>query len=71
MEQSPAGQYESDCQEIILLYLVGTQRFLTISQEPATGSCLESVAFSLWGCVQKFPDWPPGARTANGRALCH
>jgi hypothetical protein len=19
----------------------------------------------------KFPDWPPGARTANGTALCH
>jgi hypothetical protein len=23
------------------------------------------------GCVQKFPDWPLGARTANGAALCH
>jgi hypothetical protein len=23
------------------------------------------------GCNQKFPDWPPGARTANGTALCH
>jgi hypothetical protein len=23
------------------------------------------------GCIQKFPDWPPGPRTANGRALCH
>jgi hypothetical protein len=23
------------------------------------------------GCVQKFPDWPPGERTANGIALCH
>jgi hypothetical protein len=22
-------------------------------------------------CIQKFPDWPPGARTANGIALCH
>jgi hypothetical protein len=22
-------------------------------------------------CIQKFPDWPPGARTANGTALCH
>jgi hypothetical protein len=22
------------------------------------------------GCIQKFPDWPPGARTANGTALC-
>jgi hypothetical protein len=23
------------------------------------------------GCIQKFPDWPRGARTANGAALCH
>jgi hypothetical protein len=22
-------------------------------------------------CNQKFPDWPPGAITANGTALCH
>jgi hypothetical protein len=22
-------------------------------------------------CIQKFPDWPPGARTANGTALCY
>jgi hypothetical protein len=21
--------------------------------------------------IQKFPDWPPGARTANGTVLCH
>jgi hypothetical protein len=27
--------------------------------------------FGLRGCVQKFPDWPPGARTANGTALYH
>jgi len=23
------------------------------------------------GSIQKFPDWPPGARSANGTALCH
>jgi hypothetical protein len=23
------------------------------------------------GCIQKFPDWPPVARTANGAPLCH
>jgi len=22
-------------------------------------------------CVQKFPDWLPGARPANDTALCH
>jgi len=25
----------------------------------------------IQGCIQRFPDWPPGARTANGTALCH
>jgi len=23
------------------------------------------------GCIQKFPDWPSGARTANETVLCH
>jgi hypothetical protein len=23
------------------------------------------------GCIQKFPEWPPGARTASCTALCH
>jgi len=26
---------------------------------------------NLRGCIQKFPDWQPGAKTATGRALCH
>jgi hypothetical protein len=25
----------------------------------------------LRGCTQKFPDWPPGARTTNGAAFCY
>jgi len=25
----------------------------------------------LRGCIQKFPDWQPGARTPNGTTLCH
>jgi hypothetical protein len=28
-------------------------------------------ASHIWRRIQKFPDWPPGARTANGTALCH
>jgi hypothetical protein len=28
-------------------------------------------SLSIRGCIQKFPDWPPGFRTANGTALCH
>jgi len=26
---------------------------------------------ALRGCNQKFPDWPPGTKTANGTALYH
>jgi len=22
-------------------------------------------------CIEKFPDWSPGAKTANGTALCY
>jgi hypothetical protein len=22
-------------------------------------------------CIQKIPDWPPGAKTANDTAVCH
>jgi hypothetical protein len=32
---------------------------------------VEAVIVNVHGCIQKFPDWPPGARTANGTALCH
>jgi hypothetical protein len=31
----------------------------------------KSLCHNIWGCIQKFPDWPLGARTANGTALCH
>jgi len=33
--------------------------------------CCVQFASSVRGCIHKFPDWPPGARTANGRALCY
>jgi hypothetical protein len=26
---------------------------------------------NIRGCIQKFPNWLPGARTANSAALCH
>jgi hypothetical protein len=32
--------------------------------------CKETL-LKLRGCIRKFPDWPLGARTANGTALCH
>jgi hypothetical protein len=30
-----------------------------------------SIAKVIGGCIQKFPDWSPGARTAYGTVLCH
>jgi hypothetical protein len=36
-----------------------------------SGSPVRLFYMHIWGCIQKFPDWPPGARTANGTALCH
>jgi hypothetical protein len=27
--------------------------------------------WDIRGCIQKFPDWPPGTRTANDTGLCH
>jgi hypothetical protein len=32
---------------------------------------MKRVNIRIRECIQKFPDWPPGARTANGTALCH
>jgi hypothetical protein len=47
---------------------VMTSNHLKISLErTAETFCMSHVR----GCIQKFPDWPPGARIANGTALCH
>jgi hypothetical protein len=40
---------------------------LTRSVNPFVGS----IAKVIRRCIQKFPDRSPGARTANGSALCH
>jgi hypothetical protein len=42
----------------------------------STRSSQEDVALytlncDIRGCIQKFSDWPRGARTANGTAACH
>jgi hypothetical protein len=47
---------------------------LTTSSVPLNTLTLQftpSLLHEIRGCIQKFPDWPPGARTANGTALCH
>jgi len=38
---------------------------------PAPAGNQTSVMQPIGGCIQKFLDWPPGVRSANGTALCH
>jgi hypothetical protein len=35
------------------------------------GICSPTVWQCVRECIQKFPGWPHGARTAHGRVLCH
>jgi len=32
---------------------------------------LRQSTYNIRGCIQKFPDWPTGARAVNGTDLCH
>jgi hypothetical protein len=47
-----------------------TRLWTHTSQEPLISSTVWNTT-AIQGCIQKFPDWPPGSRTANGTALCH
>jgi hypothetical protein len=52
-------------------YLVKHRDNLTFPLIILNGYIIKAEISDLRGCIQKFPDWPPGARTANGTALCH
>jgi len=45
-------------------------QLLIIFIEKKSGTCFFT-AVHMRGHIQKFQDWPPGVRTANGTALCH
>jgi hypothetical protein len=40
-------------------------------EPPIIQPVAQSYTTELRECIQKFPDWPPGARTANDTTLCH
>jgi hypothetical protein len=43
-----------------------------VLQDRGHDTCIgKAVREGIRGCVQKFTDWPTGARTANGTALCY
>jgi hypothetical protein len=55
----------NDCLKAFVSYLIIlTALFCVI----VVISCTSSLNVILRGCIQKFSDWPPGARTANGNS---
>jgi hypothetical protein len=45
--------------------------FLSASPVEPSSSQIEPGSLKNRGCIQKFPDWLPAARTANGTAISH
>jgi hypothetical protein len=48
----------------------GIEILLQSSKETCPGVNIDKTKYTRV-YPQTFPDWPPGARTANGTALCH
>jgi hypothetical protein len=55
------------------LHSIPSFRYYTETSCTVQGNILQATfhAINILGIIQKFPDWPPGAKTANGTALCH
>jgi len=51
--------------------LYALRNFLMGSTCSAHLTLTDLVIIIVRGCIQKFPDWPPAARNANGTVLCH
>jgi hypothetical protein len=49
----------------LLLYLA------KLDNKSGFGVTWKHLCSHIRGCIQKFPVWPPGAKTANGTALCY
>jgi len=57
---------------IILLLFYQNEHLIFLLPRNATSTQLnEFNSYEIRGCIQKISDWPSGARTANGTALCH
>jgi hypothetical protein len=52
-----------------ILMSVFLKAFILVTAHPLL-SCLVYMTEVNGTCIQKFSDWPPGARTANVTALC-
>jgi hypothetical protein len=54
-----------------ILYAILVSPILAVHTSFFNFSIINHIRWAVRLCIQKFPDWPPGARTANGTALCH
>jgi len=54
------------CFTSIIHIFVAEQNILTKNKNRTEQG--EANAFGIRGCIQKLPDWPPGARTANDKS---
>jgi hypothetical protein len=58
-------------QQIHLSHLPTECKYRAFHYAMQIGTQMLHGGVTVRGCIQKFPDWPLGARTANGTALCH
>jgi hypothetical protein len=50
----------------------GERELHGVRRHPKIATRMNRVTYEyIRGCVQKFPDWPTGARATNGITLCH
>jgi hypothetical protein len=62
---------EKSCEGGVIRITVSTCPDFHLGYTQYTRGINPTVLMNLRGCIQTFPDWPPGARTANGTILCH
>jgi hypothetical protein len=55
------------------LYVCILTPFIDFDETPCTPCrlCARFETHCIRGCIHKFPDWPPGARTANATDPFH
>jgi hypothetical protein len=49
---------------------ISLQLYIADAIDTQTGLQYAAHGHKIRGCIQKFQDWPPGATTAHGTALC-
>jgi hypothetical protein len=61
---------ETSVYYVHLTRLIAREDFIKFTRRESTKT-YKVLRLAIRGCIQKFPDWPPGASTANDTALFH